>query len=164
MQNTTHVNHRNYKYSQWSNEELSKLERDYNSGKRLKVIADELGRSLSAVNKFISRSGLRKNGASRKRQTSFIKRESPNNNTNLKNCQHKINKYKQRNSSFEDVVKYLISKGYCISEYNGIIKNGEEAFLLFDKPINKLQLLLIANKLRLEENLPVFLVNNLIVY
>jgi DNA-binding NarL/FixJ family response regulator len=41
--------------------ERDKLRLDFEGGKRIKVIAYELGRSQTAVNKYISRVGLKRN-------------------------------------------------------------------------------------------------------
>jgi hypothetical protein len=44
----------------WTIAEFEILRNGFMSGKRIKVIANEIGRSPTAVNKFISRSGLKR--------------------------------------------------------------------------------------------------------
>ncbi|MDR2598281.1 MAG: hypothetical protein LBC25_00950 [Holosporales bacterium] len=52
----------------WTIGELEILKHGFKSGKRIKTIAYEIGRSMTAVNKFISRSGLERNRKSRSRR------------------------------------------------------------------------------------------------
>ncbi|MDR1475909.1 MAG: hypothetical protein LBI20_01135 [Holosporales bacterium] len=45
----------------WTIAEFEILRSGFSSGKRIKTIAYEIGRSMTAVNKFISRSGIQRN-------------------------------------------------------------------------------------------------------
>ncbi|MDR1034717.1 MAG: hypothetical protein LBL32_02170 [Holosporales bacterium] len=49
----------------WTIAEYEILKNEFMSGKRIKIIAYEIGRSMTAVNKFISRSGLQRNRKAR---------------------------------------------------------------------------------------------------
>ena len=145
-------NSKNY----WKNEEIEKLKKDFLSGKKIKNIAFELGRSHTAVNKYISRLGLRK-----KRTTKNI---SPSK-IAVKKKDFSLSEHIRRKVynneqivDFSKVILYMRLLGYKVSKNNSFQSTfyTDEEYTLNNKPISKIKLLLLANRLRSEENLPIF--------
>ncbi len=178
MQNTNYII-QSSKVSQWSMEDLAKLEKDYVSGKKLKTIAFELGRSISAINKFITRAGIRKNTVSRIKTRSPINNETKKHNTQEKTLDVITNEFKRqvknrmswkkhnKQFSFKDVIKYLRDNGFAISSYKNSLsreKDNIEIFFLNNKAISKSRLLVTANKHRIENNLPIFYIKEFTYY
>lgn len=142
----------------WTTEEISKLKADYAAGKRLKTIASELGRSLSAINKAVTRLA--------------INRRNPRVFSDKKNIKLPIYRSKQQNIisknintqnvvSFITITRYLQSKGFTISKFSDPIvgncyKNEEEVFKVDNTLMTKMKLLLLANRIRVEEKEPIF--------
>jgi hypothetical protein len=140
----------------WKKEEIEKLKNDFQSGKRIKLIAHELGRSTSAVLKFLSRSGLTKRNINKtfnNDQKRTIREKVPLQSKTLL-FNKKVNK-----SNFSDVLRYLKSKGYNICKMPEIIPNlimDDEIFQMNSKIITKTRLVLLANRLRVEEKEKIF--------
>lgn len=59
----------NTKPYQWTDEEVALLKLRFAAGKRIKEIASEIGRSETAINKFLSRTGIRGNKSLRPKFT-----------------------------------------------------------------------------------------------
>ncbi len=141
--NTTNINQRTKKL--WSKEEIDILKSEFAKGKSIKLIASMLNRSETAVNKFLSRAGIRKRrwSISPKSQNRITSRFFANQNKLKAHC------YKTM-QSFDDVIRYLRSAGYlvrstCPNEYS---VNGDM--------FSKTRVLLLANRLRALEFLPMF--------
>ena len=138
----------------WTIEEFEAVRDGFLKGKRIKVIADELGRTLSAVNKFLTRSGIRK-------KTEIVR-------TCKKKCgfpsKPDVVRYKENKDSraacFSEVILYLKSKGYLVikDNYKNMFYTDAE-YRLNNKPISKIKLLLLANRLRTEDKKPIFILD-----
>lgn len=142
----------------WTMEEISRLKAEYAAGKRLKTIASELGRSLSAVNKAVTRLA--------------INRRNPRVFSDKKNIKLTIYRNKRQNIisknintqntvSFVTITRYLQSKGFTISKFSDPIagncyKNEKEVFKVDNTLMTKMKLLLLANRIRIEEKEPIF--------
>ncbi len=142
----------------WTSREINKLKTDYAAGKRIKIIANELGRSTSAVNKTISRLAMTRRNIrvlSTKKYTKFATRLKKENNFIQKKTP------KKNTVSFITITKYLNSKGISIFKFSNPIiehcyKNEKEVFKVGNIPMTKMKVLLLANKMRIEEKEPIF--------
>jgi hypothetical protein len=163
------------KTTQWSSDDLAKLEKDYASGKRLKVIAAELGRSVSAINKLITRAGIRKNTAPRTNHREQIFQKQNRLQTTTKAAQDQHNNafaeekkiYSEYGASFEKVLEYLAKNGVIVTKnVRPFVKKyfHDAVFFVNNRPVSKAELLLIANKIRIEQRLPIFRVCELMLY
>jgi hypothetical protein len=137
----------------WTSKEIEKVKTDFTNGKKIKVIASELGRSLTAVNKFISRYGLRKGKKYREKRSNA-------------NDRHKIPVTRQtfqetfcykpiEYDDFGDVISYLRANGYNIIKVKSLF-TPSCGYMLDGKPVSKANILLVANKLKTEEWKPIF--------
>ncbi|MBR1479296.1 MAG: hypothetical protein IJ599_00130 [Alphaproteobacteria bacterium] len=129
----------------WTQEEIDVLRTGFNAGKLIKIIAGEVGRSTTAVNKFLSRSGIRT------RRWSIERVHAPS----VKFIEHKVAACTAigKASSLEKVIIYLQQNGYTVSESPNPTIGG---YFLDNKPISSIKLLIIANKLREEQCQPPF--------
>lgn len=143
----------------WKPEDVAKLRVDYAAGKRIKTIASELGRTASAVNKTLTRLSIMRRSPRRvfsaKKYISLVPYydKQKEDITKISNTQKAV--------SFVTVAKYLQSKGFTISKFSDPIiencyKNEEEVFKVGNIPMTKMKVLLLANKIRLEEKEPIF--------
>ncbi|GHT88473.1 hypothetical protein FACS1894113_0970 [Alphaproteobacteria bacterium] len=147
----------------WTVEEFEKLKELFSNGKKIRTMAMAIGRSVSAVNKFLSRSGIRK---ARSEIRKIVGRKKYK-------LMHKFNATrkdvgvipsivikKEANSfsTFSDIIDYIVSKGHTVrkNRHFGSSFYKNEEYILDEKPITKAKLLFFANKLRVEEGKPVF--------
>lgn len=142
----------------WTVEEIEKLRNRYAEGNRIKLIAKELGRTPSAINKALSRLSI-----SRRNTKIFTKKRNiklHSNHTSKTIPQNETTKT-QVNASFLTITKYLQSKGFQVSRFSDSVisncyKTPGEIFKVGNTPMSKMKLLLFANKLRLENKEPIF--------
>jgi hypothetical protein len=141
----------------WTMEEATALKDGFTNGKRLKLLAQEIGRSETAVNKFLSRSGIRgKCRGTYKRQFWIEDKQKKYELTN--EISHKVYK-NEIQSDFSDVLEYMRSRGHKISrtltkQYKFFKISAD--FIMDGRPISSMKLLMQANKLRVEEKKPIF--------
>lgn len=140
----------------WTNEEVEKLKKDISNGKKIKNIAFELGRSHTAVNKYISRLGLTTRQNTKNVNSKKITRKKKD----FSLPEHIRNKVygNEQVVDFSKVILYMRLIGYKVSKNNSFqsIFYTDEEYKLNNKPISKIRLLLLANRLRAENNLPIF--------
>ena len=146
----------------WTSEEIEVIKSAFIAGKLVKTIADEVGRSATAVNKFLSRSGIRK------------RRWSIEKNMNIPSKKQKIFEVSKNTLNkiytnelqvdFKDVVTYLRNNGYLIMKNNSAqrIFYSDANYLINNKPLSDIKILLLANRLRTEQRQPIFSVSDLI--
>lgn len=158
MQQTTASFYRNtskqVKYRKlWTDKEIEILKNEFSNKTKLKIIALKLGRTTTAINKFLSRSGIRP----KKMRTytihpvpRYVPRIiiEPSLAATFKNC-----------VGFPKIISYLTSKNYKIfplkvNTFRMFCPNAD--YLLDGKPVSKLQLIILANKLRAEEKQNLF--------
>ena len=142
--------------SKWTPEEIATIKNGFMAGKLVKIIAGEIGRSPTAVNKFLSRSGIRQRRWTiekprcKKEKIFEISRKTLN-----------AVYTNEVTTDFREVLGYLEANGYAIS------KNSRKAFAqmddysINDKPVSGVKLLLMANRLRSEKHQPIFSVPEL---
>ena len=141
----------------WTPEEIATIKSAFNAGKIVKIIAEEVGRTPSAVNKFLSRSGIRqrrwtidKQKKSKKIKVYEVSR------TTLERV------YKDEYpTDFSEVLKYLKSQGINVSINDKKAFAPMNDFAINSIPVSRVKLLLMANRLRVENNLPIFKVPEL---
>ncbi|MDR2458993.1 MAG: hypothetical protein LBD43_02790 [Holosporales bacterium] len=153
--------------NQWTDEEITLLRYKFATGKRIKIIADEIGRSETAVNKFLSRAGIRRKGT-RSRFVGLTRRNKPRNH-HILSMDSRITGRMYPDEvpiDIDGVVHYLRSKGHKISKFSNRdyqYYGGEnEGYICDGHPISETKLLLLANRLRTEERQPIFTVNSLV--
>ncbi|MDR1391561.1 MAG: hypothetical protein LBI95_04365 [Holosporales bacterium] len=146
------------KKKNWTRKEINILKSGFVAGKLVKILALEIGRSTTAVNKFLSRSGIRT------RRWSIHKK--PLGSSEIFEVTQR-NLAKGYNSEIEvgleEVVHYLRMRGLRILE-NKIdcnLSHENDKYMLKDIPISDVKLLLLANRLRLEKGEPIFSVPSL---
>ncbi|MDR2666574.1 MAG: hypothetical protein LBB34_00435 [Holosporales bacterium] len=151
----------NIKSRYWTHKEIEMLKTGFKDGKRIKILACELGRSVTAVNKFLSRAGIRNKrgsitvhtGKKEKKRVFEVSRAT------LNRIYHD-----EFQTDFFEVVRYLKAAGYKITKNEsqcGVFYNDEE-YTLNGKPTSKMKLLLLANRIRTEKRQPIFSVSSVI--
>ena len=181
----------------WKQKEIDFLKNEFKKGTKIKIIAAMLGKSETAVNKFLTRCGIRPKRHSNNILIENIFDLMPSNLNNkyikdtqmyLKTIQNDANaqqfitenkphnlvnnKKREYNNTnprwtvllndivdFEEVINYLKSKNYKIS--NIVSENiklfyPNSEYMLNGHPVSKTKLLILANKLRNEENKALF--------
>ena len=142
----------------WTSEEISLIRTGFLAGKLVKTIANEVGRTPTAVNKFLSRSGIRTRRWTIDRTKTKI--SSIDIAVNMKQQKRQL-ETNEVVSKFQEVVGYLKANGYTVS------KNEQSSFTpmchytLNNVPTSNVKLLLLANRLRCENHQPVFAVPEL---
>jgi transposase-like protein len=150
---------RKQRSNSWSNEEKILVKLGFLSGKRIKTIASEIGRSETAVNKFLSRSGIRcKRQKTQTKQSKQLREQKPMQSELETPLVDKI----QANILF--VIDYLKRNGFKISKlsqqpYTPQLLGYD--YLCNGKPITEAKLLLFANRLRVENNMPIFCIDSI---
>lgn len=146
----------------WTKKEIDILKSGFSQGKLVKTLANELGRSPTAVNKFLSRSGIR----TRRWKILKVIKAKPeelkyNKTLSLEQSKSHVS---NKNNTFIDILNYLKNRGYSISRISSENNNhlSDEKYLVNNKPYSDLKMLLLANRLRTEEHKSIFSVSELI--
>ena len=142
----------------WTSEEINLIRTGFLAGKLVKTIASEVGRTPTAVNKFLSRSGIRT-----RRWTIDRTRTRISSIDVAVNMQHPKEQIRTSEvvTKFQEVVGFLKANGYTVS------RNEQSSFApmchykLNNMPTSNVKMLLIANRLRCENHQPVFAVPEL---
>ena len=124
----------------WSAEDRLILAEMYRRGLKIRDIAKKFNRTEGAVHKAITRSN--------------IARKSKPHNRNCVQITHELPKI----DVVELILNYLNSKGFCTKRLDDGI------FELNGNKISALKLLLIANKIRIEEKQPIFIAEDIMCY
>lgn len=173
------------RFMEWTSTEIEQMKQAFLQGEQIKIIAKKLGRTPTALNKALSRFGVRpprkKNLPSSiptvdwkryllpqdVKEDSLIVLPSPsldNVSSSNKNSEpdfFKTRRYlKEKNSAwvpFSKITNHLEKQGYRVTCLDA--KQGQ--FELDKKTVEKSYLLLLANRLRVEEAKPIFLVDEI---
>jgi hypothetical protein len=154
------------RHSQWTDEEIALLRCKFTAGKRIKTIAGEIGRSETAVNKFLSRAGIRRKGT-RARFGELPRHNKHRCDPALRMGYHIVRQMypDEIQIDIDGVVRYLKSKGHKISRVNNREYQSHGwacgGYVCDGHPISDTKLLLLANRLRTEARQPIFTVNSL---
>ena len=165
---STKISKSNNTKKKWTQNEIDLLTKEFKNGTKIKLIASKLGKTETAVNKFLTRCGIRPKTKTLSRNNYLLNNEHDNNTT--KDIQSNITSpgwIRLLNDfvDFQEVIKYLKSKNYNISDIipeNIKMFYPNSKYMLNGKPVSKAQLLIVANKLRKEENKNIFKIAGII--
>lgn len=151
----------------WTSEEIETIKTAFIAGKLVKTIADEVGRSQTAVNKFLSRSGIRKRRWSIEKDIRKQEIRKPLKKPRVFEVSRTtLNKIytNETQVDFCDVIQFLRNNGYSVMKNNSFQKMfySDSNYLINNKPVSGTKLLLFANRLRSEMHQPIFSVPDLI--
>lgn len=172
----------------WTDQELNQARIAFLKGEQIKIIADKLGRSISSLNKILTRYRIRKLSSQDPQPKGYIKwnpRDSYCKNKLPPIIEYKSLKPRPERTktqptpkplkkeqrlikdnpwvSLGEVITYIKRKGISIETFH-LDKTSaptaykEATFFLDKKPCSPLKVVLFANKLRLEERKPTFLI------
>ena len=151
----------------WTPEEIALIKSGFLKGKLVKTIALEVGRSPTAVNKFLSRAGIRtrrwtirKNGYPK--QASSEHKHSLENSAKKQDLMDDVMFPDEVTTDFQEVLNYLEANGYPISRNINKAFAPTDDYTINDKPVSDGKLLILANRLRRENCQPVFIVPELL--
>ncbi len=145
---------------EWSSSELKQLTNGYLSGVSIKELARQLDRTPTALNKALTRFGIR-HKRKPKRITFWdafgaadLKTYSPQ--AAIARFDRRYRKYQQELCSrwvpMDQVLSILESKGHAVRLLKAMENPRESLYLFDDKPIVALRLVFTANRYRLERN------------
>jgi hypothetical protein len=134
----------------WTQEEIEKMKINFLMGKRIKAMARELGRTPSALNKALSRFGIRKQN---KKQHHALVMSKASVFTSLER-KETLKKSHVLWVNFVKVIEYLSKSGYMVK----LCDSGQP--ILDHQHTSKSYLVMLANKLRQQENKPAFMVED----
>ncbi len=174
---------------EWTSAEIEELKASFLKGEKIKIIAKHLGRTPTALNKALSRFGIRSSrkpekikvksyvnwsehktrpimtpdcfdhsrillkDSSKEEDNPFYPRSSIQAVKERYHCQKDVEQW----VSLDKIINYLERQGHRIA-----IKNAEQdSYEVDKKPATATCLLLLANRLRVEERKPIFMVYNL---
>ena len=138
----------------WTQNEIDFLKKEFKNGTKIKLIASKLGKTETAVNKFLTRCGIRP-------KMKTISRNKYMSNNDIKRHAKSSTTYPgwigllNDFVDFTEVIKYLRSKNYNISSIvpdNMKLFYPNSQYMLNGQPVSKAKLLILANKLRENEH------------
>ncbi|WP_010302678.1 hypothetical protein [Candidatus Odyssella thessalonicensis] len=140
----------------WNATEIEYIKEAYAQGKREKLIAHELGRTESSVSKAITRYKIRT-----KRDYSILSRQSTSKAsagrkvkpTKVVRPQMTFNGTACNWTSADEVLRYLGEKS---SQFEIRYRNFTPVYIFQNREVSLAKVLMEANKIRLEENQPIF--------
>jgi hypothetical protein len=135
----------------WHYEDIIKLRLLFLQGHHIKAIAKELGRTVTALNKAISRFGMRDHGSKPFEEVKTL--------TYYMSLDHRPKKIssdttQSKGVEFNVVIHFLTDQGISIQYINGSYVWGYDI-------LNQQQILLRANQMRIDQGLPIFCVSYL---
>lgn len=132
--------------SNWSKDELSRLENLYFAGWTLAQMAREMGRSPTAINKTLSRSGIRP-----KKQVFTREEPAPYH-------------FQREWVRFKTVISYLEAMGTHIDNINKNEKDKyDNKFIVNGEEATAAKMLYMANKERVDKNLSTYFVRGITI-
>lgn len=152
--------------TQWTPQMIEQIRSGFLKGLEIKAIAAFIGKTPGSVNKALSRFGIRRSQqviafrAQCNRLPNVPKEKSVSGADKWfrKFLKNEMEKW----VAFDEVIKYLGTQNIrvvALSKQSSAL--NQHKFFVGAKQCNALQVLLIANKLRAEQNLSTFFVNNL---
>lgn len=152
--------------TQWTPQMVEQIRQGFLNGLEIKSMATAVGKTPCAVNKALSRFGIR-------RANNLITFRAKNKQlTNIPRQPSKIgidqwfrkflNTEMEKWVEFDEVLRYLSKQNIKVFSLNSnSLKLLNRKFLVGSKQCSPLQIILIANKLRSEQNQRAFFVKNL---
>jgi hypothetical protein len=149
----------------WSPSEIHKAKQYFLHGLPIKNIAEKLGRTPSSINKALTRFGIRTENPRYTLSKNILEKQKKTNEIRLQSLgfdRQSLRKQLDNWVSFWKVCSYLEAQNICFYERSkhGIELDKRE-FIVNDKVYSARQLLLMANKIRVENDHPAFLVDGL---
>lgn len=164
MRTAHNKNNMEDKLSIWTVDDIKTLSKCYTMGMTVKEISQILNRTPTALHKAITRFGLKKlhpknnpeaaetwYGVPTKQETESV--------SYLKKFFEKC--FNETWVDFKTVLEYLHQQNVVVESLKQFNQKGEALYAIGQKIFLASQILLIANRLRLEENTPPFKVTNL---
>ncbi len=133
----------------WKNDEIERLRTDFLKGLPIKMIARALQRTPGSVNKALSRFRIRTPRLLKKpvRLEPTKPRKKLYKDVNQKAC--------LAWTSFNAILAWLKEEGIEVSH------PSDDSYFLEGRPLSKMQIVMCANKIRLEKKLTIFLVEDI---
>lgn len=152
------------KLSTWTVNDIKTLSTCYTKGMSIKEISQILNRTPTALHKAISRFGLKSLHPKNNQDASEAwygtpSKEETESVSYLKKFFEKC--FNETWVEFQTVLKYLKNQHVIVESLGQFNKKGEELYSIGQKIFLASQILLIANRLRVEENASPFKVKNL---
>lgn len=144
----------------WSPKLVGVLRSEFLNGKTIKDIAAKINKTPSSVNKALSRFGIRHQSAKEiTKATKIPFKKSANRNAKISCVENLI--LDENWVDFSQVIEFLELNNIKIIPLNEHSNISERKFFVDKKQYSSMQVLMLANKLRCDQKLNVFLVNNL---
>lgn len=152
---------------QWSKKDIEMMKFSFLNGEKIKLIAHKMGRTPTSINKALSRFGIRrKTGKAYNYRFPLALMRSYQNPIYANTSIQKTNKvtYDEPTEvednwvNFQEVVIWLQTTG---DRVNSISYLKNTYFVVNGKILTKEQVLIYANKRRIEKKLPIFLVKQM---
>lgn len=157
-----------HRTGEWSPSDIETLKNGFLNGMSFKLLSERLGRSTTAVNKALSRFQIRPvrtrlkktDWAQRPRQNLFQRRFVET--EKIKVMRAALRRQRPVTITPSFLLAYLQSHGYSITMCNHVInaQHGRR-YMLNQRPLTLVQLLVKANSIRLDEGKPIFLLEEL---
>ena len=146
----------------WTEHEIQQLRTAFLQGKRLKIIAREMGRTPTALNKAISRFGIRPMSRPKKQPNLYLQGtvRATQCRTREQSCTVSfppLHKMPYQVTDLEKVLHFLDEQGISVQT----ISLQPPLFMVQHAPMNARQILLKANQIRTQNNLPIFSISYL---
>jgi hypothetical protein len=138
----------------WTRQEIEALQEGFRQRKSLKILAEEFGRSLTSINKALSRFGIRQCGPKL-----FLRKK-----TSLKNVHQQKKYYKNKKNKLclqyqdpfiwidmKELTQWMKEQCIPVTETNNI-------YFMQKRPYTPLQILYIVNRMRFESQQKIFMV------
>ena len=140
---------------EWSDSDIKFMKSRFLQGHQIKQIAHQMGRSASSINKALSRFGVRQEHHKPKKKILRRKHKDVHHFRNRKKSL--IACIKENWVEFMDIVNWLGENDFPIYPIGQA--HFDHAYMANGKFLTKNQIVLLANKLRVEQGLPVFFVH-----
>ena len=144
--------------SRWTSKEIDTIKSSFLAGKLIKVIAEEVGRTPTAVNKFLSRAGIRTRRWKINKSNVSVKK-TKDYSVNKQTLNAVFNN--EIITDFQEVLRYLRQNGHIITQNDKKIFYPFANYAIDGKPVSDIKLLIIANRIRCEKHQPIFAVPEL---
>lgn len=147
----------------WSTNEIELLKCGFLQGIPRKLLSAKLGRSITAVNKALSRFQIRPvKTRTRKETRPFVQESTKKFKRTYENRGVRLIQQKSIEISVPKLLEYLRLHGYVITVCDHVI-NAQHGmrYMLNQRPLTLVQLLVKANSIRLDEKQPIFVLPEL---
>jgi predicted transcriptional regulator len=141
----------------WSDNDISLLKNLYLTNQPIKIISKILNRTIPSVNKALSRFGIR--AIQKRNDVSISKSRVLSPRDQKERTKRKINFTSEKWVKFPEVLDFLKGKGHLIEML--VEGKSQPKLHVDDKELHPYQILIMANKIRLQNHQPIFLVGDI---